>query len=305
MRRTGKLPRAILVLADPLIKSRAAISRRIEIANFTMGKPNSRVHTGRDQPMIQITGLSKVYGRQTALEDFSVTVASGEIVGVLGPNGAGKSTLIKILAGIILPTAGSALVAGFDILHSAIEVKRRVGYLPESASFFDSLSALEYVDFVARLHRLESRTAHQRRDEIFDLLKLGGGTNKPMAQLSKGTRQKVALCAALIHRPNVLLLDEPFDGLDIEAAMIVRELLRQLAACAESTVLLSSHMVSTVEELATTVLIMNDGRRLACDTPDQLSAAVGATTLEDAFRMIVRVEAPSKRVANFIAAHQD
>ncbi len=255
--------------------------------------------------MIQITGLSKVYGRQTALEDFSVTVASGEIVGVLGPNGAGKSTLIKILAGIILPTAGSALVAGFDILHSAIEVKRRVGYLPESASFFDSLSALEYVDFVARLHRLESRTAHQRRDEIFDLLKLGGGTNKPMAQLSKGTRQKVALCAALLHRPNVLLLDEPFDGLDIEAAMIVRELLRQLAACAESTVLLSSHMVSTVEELATTVLIMNDGRRLACDTPDQLSAAVGATTLEDAFRMIVRVEAPSKRVANFIAAHQD
>jgi ABC-2 type transport system ATP-binding protein len=177
--------------------------------------------------VIRTEHLSREYGPKVALSDLNLRVDPGEILGFLGPNGAGKSTTVKILTGMIRPTSGRASVAGFDIVEQPLEAKKRIGYVPETAALYDGLTAAEYLDLVSALHHLDRRTASSRSGELLELFGLANERHQRLSEFSKGMRQKVLIAASLIHRPDVLFLDEPLDGLDANAALVVKEVLKQ------------------------------------------------------------------------------
>jgi len=238
--------------------------------------------------MIRTEKLSRSYGDKQALVDLSIEVEPGEILGFLGPNGAGKSTTVKILTGLIRPSAGRAVVAGFDVVEHPLEVKRRIGYVPETAALYEALTAAEYLELVACLHHMDPKTAAVRRDELLELFGLGDARNQRMTEYSKGMRQKVVMVAALLHRPEVLFLDEPFDGLDANAAAVSKELLKRLASQGR-TILFCSHILEVVERVCSRIVIINDGRQIAEGTAGAIREATGAATLEQAFSRLTGV----------------
>jgi ABC-2 type transport system ATP-binding protein len=192
--------------------------------------------------MIETEGLGRNYGGRPALQGLTLRVAPGEILGFLGPNGAGKSTTVKILTGMIKPDYGRARVAGFDVVEQPIDVKRRIGYVPESAALYESLTAREYLDVIASLYHLPREGALQRIDELLDRFELSAARDQRLSEFSKGMKQKVLIASALMHRPEVLFLDEPLTGLDANAALVVKELIRGLAAQGR-TIFFCSHVL--------------------------------------------------------------
>jgi ABC-2 type transport system ATP-binding protein len=251
--------------------------------------------------MILAEGLSRTFGDTVALSDLDLRVEPGEILGFLGPNGAGKSTTVKILTGMIRPTAGRARVAGFDVADHPLEVKRRIGYVPESGAMYDNLSAAEYLELVACLHHIAPPAAASRIDELLELFGLAEVKNQRVTEYSKGMKQKVVLAAALIHRPEVLFLDEPLSGLDANAALIVKELLRRLAAQGK-TILFCSHILEVVERVCTRIVIINDGRKIIEGTAQEISRTTSTGTLEAAFSKLTGVRDATGVTAEFLAA---
>lgn len=246
--------------------------------------------------MISTDQLGHSYGKTRALHALNLRVEAGDILGLLGPNGAGKSTTVKILTGLLTPTSGRAVVAGFDIVRQPLEAKQRLGYVPEQPALYETLTATEFLDVVASLHHLPSGIAAPRRDELLDLLGLGHARHQRLNAFSKGMKQKVVLAAALLHRPEVLILDEPFDGLDANSARVVKELLRSLAAQGR-TILFCSHILEVVERICTRIVILNKGEQIAEGKPEQIAASVNTRTLDDAFAVLTGV-----RDANLISA---
>src|SRR5918911_1547987 len=232
--------------------------------------------------MIQTRNLSRTYGATTALHALDLDVAAGEILGFLGPNGAGKSTTVKILSGMIKPSSGEARVAGFDVVRQPIEVKRRIGYVPESGALYESLTAREYLDLVSSLHHQDPATARHRIDELLDRFDLAPARDQRLIEYSKGMKQKVLIAAALMHRPDVLFLDEPLTGLDANAALVVKELIRTLAAQGR-TIFFCSHVLEVVERICTRIVIIDKGRAVADGTSAHIAEATGVPTLERAF----------------------
>ena len=251
--------------------------------------------------MIQTHHLSRSYGPKLALSDLSLRVEPGEILGFLGPNGAGKSTTVKILTGMIRPTSGSASVAGFDIVEQPIEAKKKFGYVPESAAIYDGLTAAEYLELVACLHHLDPKVAEARRHELLELFGLLEVQDQRLTEFSKGMRQKVLLASALLHRPDVLFLDEPLDGLDANAALVVKEVLKQLAAQGK-TILFCSHILDVVERICTRIVIINEGRQIADGTSAEIREATGTASLEQAFSKLTGVRDVGQVAAEFLAA---
>jgi ABC-2 type transport system ATP-binding protein len=251
--------------------------------------------------MIRTEHLSRDYGGKLALSDLSLRVEPGEILGFLGPNGAGKSTTVKILTGMIRPTAGTAQVAGFDVVAQPLEVKKRIGYVPETAALYDGLTAAEYLELVACLHHLDRRAADARAGELLELFGLAAERHQRISAFSKGMRQKVLIAAALIHRPMVLFLDEPLDGLDANAALIVKEILRQLAGQGR-TILFCSHILDVVERMCTRIVVINQGRQIAEGSADDIRRQTGAATLEEAFSRLTGVRDVERLAADFITA---
>lgn len=251
--------------------------------------------------MILTEKLSRSYGEKEALVDLDLRVEPGEILGFLGPNGAGKSTTVKILTGLIRPTSGRAWVAGYDVVEQPLEVKRRIGYVPETAALYDALTGAEYLELVACLHHLDPKTAAARRGELLELFGLGEAKDRRMTEYSKGMRQKVVIAAALLHRPEVLFLDEPFDGLDANAAAVVKELLKRLAeqGCA---ILFCSHILEVVERVCSRIVIINEGRSVAEGTADDIRVSVGAATLEEAFSRLTGVRDVGLVAADLLSA---
>jgi ABC-2 type transport system ATP-binding protein len=245
--------------------------------------------------------LSREYGTKVALVDLNLRVEPGEILGFLGPNGAGKSTTVKILTGMIRPTVGRALVAGYDIVEQPIEAKKRLGYVPETAAVYDGLTAAEYLELVGALHHLEPATIRQRAGELLDLFGLATDQYRRLTEFSKGMRQKVLIAAALIHRPDVLFLDEPLDGLDANAALVVKELLKQLAAQGK-TILFCSHILDVVERICTRIVIINNGRKIADGTAAGIREETGSATLEEAFSRLTGIRDVERLAAEFISA---
>ncbi len=232
--------------------------------------------------MIYTRKLRRLYGEIAALHGLDLDVAAGEILGFLGPNGAGKSTTVKILAGMIKPTSGEARVAGFDVVTQPIEVKQRIGYVPESGALYESLSAREYLQLVASLHHQEPGAARQRVDELLERFDLASARDQRLTEYSKGMKQKVLIASALMHRPDVLFLDEPLTGLDANAALVVKELLRSLAAQGR-TIFFCSHVLEVVERICTRIVIIDKGRVVADGTAAAIAARTGADSLEGAF----------------------
>ena len=211
---------------------------------------------------IKIKEITKIYGRQKALDKLSFEVNEGEIVGLLGPNGAGKSTLMKILTGYILPDSGRAEINGKDCVEHSLEVKRNLGYLPESNPLYEDMYIAEYLEFVAGVFHLKDRK--QRVEEIIEKTGLTKERHKKIGALSKGYRQRVGLAQAFIHNPKVLILDEPTSGLDPNQLIEIRSLIREIGK--DKTVLFSSHIMQEVEALCDRVVIINNGRLIA-DSP--------------------------------------
>jgi ABC-2 type transport system ATP-binding protein len=208
---------------------------------------------------IKVEDISKFYGTQEALSHINFEAKKGEIIGFLGPNGAGKSTMMKILTAYISATSGKAYVAGFDVEEDAIEVKRRVGYLPEHNSLYTDMYVKEYLTFIAGLYKVKN--IKSRVEEVIHLVRLEIEQHKKIEELSKGYRQRVGLAAAIIHDPEVLILDEPTTGLDPNQLSEIRSLIMKIGK--EKTVLLSTHIMQEVEAMCTRVLIINNGKIIA------------------------------------------
>lgn len=223
--------------------------------------------------MIQVEGLIKDYGARRALHSITFDAKQGEIVGFLGPNGAGKTTTMRILTGYMPPTDGTASVAGYDIVEESLEVRRRVGYLPETVPLYNDMTALEYLKFMADLRRIPD--SEDRAYEVLDEVNLGDRANSFIGNFSKGMRQRVGLAQAMIHRPEVLILDEPTIGLDPAQVVEMRNVIKEIGK--DRTVLLSTHILSEAQNMCDRVLIINKGKIVAEDTPENLqSRLVGA-----------------------------
>jgi ABC-2 type transport system ATP-binding protein len=216
--------------------------------------------------MIRVTGLTKDYGSRRAIENLTFEAKQGEVVGFLGPNGAGKTTTMRILTGYMPPTYGKAQVAGFDVLSESLEVRRRVGYLPETVPLYPDMTVFEYLKFMADLRHLPD--ADDMVDAALDMVQMEKRAGGYISNLSKGMRQRVGLAQALLHKPEVLILDEPTIGLDPAQVVEFRNTVRDVGK--ERTVLLSTHILSEAQHLCDRVLIINKGRIVAEDTPENL-----------------------------------
>lgn len=220
--------------------------------------------------MIETQNLGKMYGPYEALRDVTFDVQKGEVLGFLGPNGAGKTTTMRILTGYMPPSSGTARVAGFDVFHDSIEVRQRIGYLPESVPLYPEMSVWDYLDFAARLRHVSNRDDAIER--VMEMTNIGDKADVLIGKLSKGQRQRVGIAQALIHDPKVLILDEPTIGLDPKQIIEIRHLIKSLAG--DHTVLLSTHILPEVSQTCSRVLIINQGKIVAEDTPERLASRV-------------------------------
>lgn len=218
---------------------------------------------------IIVQNVTKQYDTQLALNDVSLTIGKGEIVGLLGPNGAGKSTLMKIITCFIPPTKGTVSVEGYDIWEQSMEVRKRVGYLPEHNPLYLDMYVKEYLGFIGGIHHLKGQELNKRIDEMIEMTGLGVEMHKKIGALSKGYRQRVGLAQAMIHNPSVLILDEPTSGLDPNQLIDIRNLIRDLGE--EKTVLLSTHIMQEVEALCDRIIIINKGVVVANDNIENLT----------------------------------
>jgi ABC-2 type transport system ATP-binding protein len=250
--------------------------------------------------MIEVSNLTKRYAGRTAVSDISFAVARGEIVGLLGPNGAGKSTTMRILSCFMPATSGTARVAGFDVFHQSVEVRRRIGYMPENNPLYPEMRVREYLKFRARLKGLGWRRSRERVTTVMEQFGLSDVGRRIIGQLSKGYRQRVGLADALVHEPELIILDEPTIGLDPHQIRTVRQLIKSLAG--KHTVLISTHILPEAEMMCSRMLIMFGGKIVAADTPDNLQRlmaggsqiiaeiAVPAEALRAAFESLAEVE---------------
>ena len=245
--------------------------------------------------MIEVQHITKRYGRVTAVDDVSFRVERGEILGFLGPNGAGKTTTMRVLTGYMPPSEGRALVAGYDVFDQPIEAKRRTGYLPETPPLYPDMTVREYLDFVARIKGVPPRERKERVEAVMKRTHVDDMAGRHCGKLSKGYRQRVGLAQALIHNPDVLILDEPTVGLDPKQIMETRELIRTLAG--DHTIILSTHILPEVAQTCQRVVIINKGRVVAVDTPDNLTAR-----LKGAATMYVQVDAAGADAGAMLAS---
>ena len=251
--------------------------------------------------MIETKGLTRTFGSTIAVRDLDLSVEPGEILGFLGPNGAGKSTTVKILTCMIKPTRGSARVAGYDVEQDSMEVKRRLGYVPEAGALYESLTAAEYLGMVANLRGIEGDYAHRKINEFLGLFGIIDARDQRLSEYSKGMKQKVLISAALISNPEVLFLDEPLNGLDANAALVMKQLLRELASQGR-TILFCSHILEVVERICTRIVIINEGSTIVDGTAAEIAARTGTSTLEAAFAELTGVRDAADVTRDLLAA---
>ena len=243
--------------------------------------------------MIRVEGLTKDYGTRRAIDNLHFDATKGEILGFLGPNGAGKTTTMRILTGFMPPTSGKAQVAGYDLMEQSLEVRKRIGYVPETVPLYPDMSVYEYLKFFADLRRVPD--ADDRIEEVLEMLHLEDRADGYIANLSKGMRQRVGLAQAVLHEPEVLILDEPTIGLDPVQIIEVRNLIRELGRT--RTVLLSTHILSEAQQVCNRVLIINKGRIVAEDTPERLQSRLTGSQ-----RVMLRVGGDPDGLAGILSA---
>ncbi len=231
--------------------------------------------------MIEVDHLTKYYGTHAAISDVSFTAEKGQVLGFLGPNGAGKTTTMRILTGYMPASSGTARVAGFDVFEDSLEVRRRIGYLPENPPLYKEMTPRSYLDFVARIKGVPRSSRDMAVSRVMDATVIDEVASQPIGTLSRGFQQRVAIAQALVHEPEVVVLDEPTIGLDPKQIIGIRNLIRDLAQ--DRTVILSTHILPEVTQLCDKVVIISDGRIVAEDTTDSLTAT------EDLEQVFLRV----------------
>ena len=234
--------------------------------------------------MITLTGLTKRYGKFKAVDGIELTVPKGELFGFLGPNGAGKTTTFRMIAGIIVPTAGRIEIGGVDLVRQPLVAKRRLGYIPDRPFVYDKITGAEFLRFVAALYNAEDASLERRIDELLDLFELMPWKHELTESYSHGMRQKLIIAGAFIHRPEVIVVDEPMVGLDPKGARLLKDLFRQYVNRG-GTILMSTHTLEVAESMCDRIAIMQSGRILAQGTMDELrvQTASGNASLEDLF----------------------
>lgn len=252
-------------------------------------------------PAVVLENVRFRYTSDEVLHGVSFSIQPGEIVGLLGPNGAGKSTSLKIIAGIQAATSGVVRVTGLDLPGSATEVKQRIGYVPETGALFESLTGQEFLEFMGRLHEVEEDALQTRIKSLLETFDLTSDRVRTLAGYSKGMRQKILISSALLHNPELILLDEPLTGLDVNAAILVKDLLAALAAEGK-TILYSSHVLDVVEKICNRVLIIHKGDLIADDSPANLRASTQQSSLEDVFRQLTNTQQRDPHIANIVEA---
>jgi len=254
--------------------------------------------------MLELRNVCKRFNGFVAVDDVSFSARQGEITGYLGPNGSGKSTTMKMLAGLIQPTSGRILFNGQPVFADPVHHKQRTGYVPEEPHLYGHLSGLDYLIMVGQLRNLPDKPTYDRIDGLLQLLSLHADRYVPISNYSKGMRQKVLLCAALLHNPDLLLLDEPFSGLDVGTALVLRSLIQELAARGK-VILFSSHELETVERVCERVVILHRAKIVADDAIDRLRTLMATPTLEEIFRQLAVEQdttAISRQIVDLIEA---
>lgn len=238
-------------------------------------------------PALQVRELRKVYGDKAAVDGLNLRVERGCFYGFLGPNGAGKTTTIRMLMGLAPPTSGSIEILGHPMPKEAVEIKRKIGLVPDDSLLFDHLTGPEFVEFVGRMYGLPRESSRRRSAELMQLFELDTAGRKLIAEFSKGMRKRVAMAAALIHRPELFLLDEPFEGVDAVGARLMKDILHDQVRRG-ATIFLTSHVLEVVERLCDRVAIIHEGRLVVDGTMEDLRT--GSETLEDIFVRVVGAE---------------
>ena len=243
-------------------------------------------------PLVEVSDLTKVFGAVRALDGVNLKVFPGEVYGLLGPNGAGKSTMIKIISGLLEPTSGTTKVAGFDSVREPIEVKSKIGCVAENPIMYESLSPRDFFEFVGSIRKIDSASTNAMVKQLAEAFDMDQFFDSPIATLSMGTKQKVAVVASLLHRPSVLLLDEPLNGLDVKSSRISKDLI-SFHAQSGGAVLFSTHIMEVAEHICTKIGIIFRGKIVAEGTLDQLRAMAGGrdATLEEVFLRLTNEEA--------------
>ena len=237
-----------------------------------------------ESPAIRVRNLRKLYGSKAAVDGLDLEVPRGSFFGFLGPNGAGKTTTIRMLMGLAPPTSGSMELLGLAMPDKAVEIKQRIGLVPDESLLFDHLAGAEYLEFVGRMYSLPRPVARERTRELLDLFQLESASRKLIGEYSKGMRKRVAMAAALIHRPELFLMDEPFEGVDAVGARLMKDLLLDQVRQG-GTIFLTSHVLEVVERLCDRVAIIHEGKLVLSGPTAELRR--GAETLEDAFVRVV------------------
>ena len=234
---------------------------------------------------IVVKDLHFSYGGREILHGLTFAVPAGQVTGLLGPNGAGKSTTLRILIGLLQPSAGTVEIAGWTLPSQSFDVKQIVGYVPEAAALYETLSAQEFLELCGGLHDVEEGVLRRRIDAFLEVFDLSDARHQRLGAYSKGMRQKVMLASALLHDPSIVILDEPLTGLDTDSAALIKNLLTSLAAEGK-TVLYSSHVLEVVERVCASVLILHNGVLMAAGVPEDLIAQSNANSLEEVFRRV-------------------
>ena len=246
---------------------------------------------------IILESVSKRFGNVWAVRDLSLRIEYGRVYGLLGPNGSGKSTTMKIILGLVKPDSGKILVDGLDVSKNPVEVKRIIGYVPETPKLYDYLTGIEYLDFIGEAYGMSPEERKRRIEEFLEAFELKGRENELISGYSRGMKQKIALIAALIHKPKILILDEPLSGLDPKSARIVKDLIHELAEEGVTTVF-STHILEIADAICDELAIMYEGRKIAEGRPDELKRMAGESrsTLEEVFLKLTGAEDVKKIV---------
>lgn len=253
--------------------------------------------------MLETRDLVKRFNRIPAVDGVSFTIQPGEILGYLGPNGAGKSTTVKILTGLIEPTSGTIFFNGANVKDDFVAFQRRTGYVPEEPHLYPHLGGREYLQLAGRLRGLPRRVLEPRIDELLRQFLLWEDRHSPLSAYSKGMRQKILVSAALLHNPDLLILDEPFSGLDVNTALVLRALLKALAG-AGKMILYSSHVLEVVEKVCSRVMILRRGKVVAHDAVENLRALMQQDSLEGVFAQLTQQDDPDSIARGILAAVQ-
>jgi ABC-2 type transport system ATP-binding protein len=251
--------------------------------------------------MLQVVELTKRFGAREILHQVSFTIEPGEILGYLGPNGAGKSTTVKILTGLLEPSAGRLFFEGRRIHQDLVEYKRRIGYVPEEALLYPYLSGQEYLQLIGRLRGIPERMLKEKIDSFLSLFSLSASRQLTLSSYSKGMRQKVLISAALLHNPDILIFDEPLSGLDVTSALVAKNLIRALAREGK-IILFCSHVLEVVEKICSRVIILHQGSIVANDSVERLRFLVQSASLEEAFSQLVLQENTERIAEDLVQA---